>query len=118
MNVILDCDKWSETVSLYRHAIGFPIHVTTDWLVGFEVGPNAFPRVADTKRTSTCSAGGAGIAVTFRVANLRSVWRELVDKNVRADPIRDARLGGRAFFLRDPESISSALVRTIWCSAC
>ena len=72
--------------------------MATDWLMEFEVGPNECLGVADGKRTSICSAGGAGITVTFRVANLRSVWQELADKNVRVDPIRDNRLGGHAFF--------------------
>lgn len=103
MNVILYCDKWADTVSFFRDTIGFPITMTTDWLVEFEVGPHAFLSVANTKRTSICSAGGAGITVTFKVADLRSVWQELVAKNVRVDPIRDTRLGGHAFFLRDPE---------------
>ncbi len=103
MNVILYCDKWGETVSFYRDTIGFPIKMATDWLMEFEVGPNACLSVAGAKRTPICSAGGAGIAVTFNVVNLRSVWQELADKNVRVDPIRNNRLGGHAFFLRDPE---------------
>jgi catechol-2,3-dioxygenase len=103
MNVILYCDKWGETVSFYRDTIGFPIKMATDWLMEFEVGPNACLSVADAKRTSIPSAGGAGITVTFKVTNLRSVWQELAHKNVRVDPIRDNRLGGHAFFLRDPE---------------
>lgn len=103
MNVILYCKRWDETVSFYRDTTGFPINMATDWLVEFEVGPNTCLSVADTQRTSIGSAGGAGITVTFKVANLRSVWQELVDKNVGVDPIRDNRLGGHAFFLRDPE---------------
>lgn len=103
MNVILYCRGWDERVSFYRDTIGFPMNMATDWLVEFEVGPNTCLSVADTQRTSTGAAGGAGITVTFNVAKLRSVWQELVDKNVRDDPIRDNRLGGHAFFLRDPE---------------
>ena len=48
-------------------------------------------------------SGGAGITVTFKVANVRGVWQDLLGKDVKVEPIRDNRFGGLAFFLRDPE---------------
>ena len=69
----------------------------------FETCPNLCLSVADAKHTTIQPAGGAGITVTFNVANVRGVWQDLLGKDVKVAPIRDNRLGGRAFFLRDPE---------------
>jgi len=103
MNVILYCRQWSEAVAFYRDTLGFPPKLATDWLVEFEAGPDLCLSVADAKRTTIQPAGGAGITVTFRVANVRGVWQDLLGKDVKVEPLRDNRFGGLAFFLRDPE---------------
>jgi catechol-2,3-dioxygenase len=103
MNVILYCRQWGEAVAFYRNTLGFPPKLETDWLVEFEVGPNQRLSVADAKRTSIQPSSGVGITVTFKVSNVRGVWQDLLDKNVKVEPLRDNRLGGVAFFLRDPE---------------
>ncbi len=103
MNTILYCRKWGETVAFYRDTLGFPVTMATDWLVEFETGPGACLSIADAKRASVNAVEGAGITVTFKVDDVRRVWQTLRRKHVKTDPIRDCRLGGQAFFLRDPE---------------
>jgi catechol-2,3-dioxygenase len=103
MNTILYCEKWRETTAFYRNVLGFQTKTESDWLVEFAVVPTACLSVADAKRTSIRTAGGAGITLTFKVADLRSLWQTLVDQNISVDPIRHCRMGGQAFFLHDPE---------------
>ncbi len=103
MNVILYCRRWREAVAFYRDVLGFRTRTAADWLVEFEAGPHMCLSVADAGRTSMQPAEGAGITVTFKVADARSAWQELANRSVKAGPLRDSRLGGQAFFLRDPE---------------
>jgi catechol 2,3-dioxygenase-like lactoylglutathione lyase family enzyme len=103
MNVILYCRQWGEAVAFYRDKLGFPTKLATFWLVEFEVAPNTYLSVADAKRTSIQPSDGAGITVTFKVADVRGVWQDLLGKDVKVEPIRDNHLGGQAFFLRDPD---------------
>ncbi len=103
MNVILYCRQWREAVAFYRDTLGFVPLLATDWLVEFEVGPGACLSVADARRTSIQPSGGAGITITFKVADVERLRHDLIERNVKVDPLRDTSLGGRAFFLRDPE---------------
>lgn len=103
MNVILYCRAWHETVDFYRDVLRLPSKMSADWLVEFEVRPGASLSVADAKRTTVSSAGGTGITVTFKVEDVDRAWQDLRGKGAPTDPIRESRLGGRAFFLRDPE---------------
>jgi len=103
LNTILYCDRWDRTVLFYRDVLGLPVKTTTDWLVEFSVTPCACLSVANAERASIRSAAGAGVTLTFEVADLWAARRALVNQNIAVDPIRECRMGGQAFFLRDPE---------------
>jgi 2-polyprenyl-3-methyl-5-hydroxy-6-metoxy-1,4-benzoquinol methylase/predicted enzyme related to lactoylglutathione lyase len=102
-NTILYCEKWSETTAFYRDALSLPVNVASDWMIEFAVAPNSCLSVADARRTSIQPSRGAGITLTFKVADLNGVHAKLEAKNIAVDPIRDCKMGGQAFFLRDPE---------------
>lgn len=103
MNVIIYCGHWVETVAFYRDSLGLSPKRVADWLVEFEVASNTYLSVADAERTSIQLSGGAGITITFKVADVHRIWHDLMGRNVMVDPIRDNCLGGQAFFLHDPE---------------
>ena len=102
-NTILYCEQWRETTAFYRDALGLSKTAATDWLVEFQLTPTSRLGVADAKRTSIRPAEGAGITLTFKVADLRAVHENLRHKGIEVDPIRDCKMGGQAFFLHDPE---------------
>ena len=103
VNIILYCEKWKQTVEFYRDIIGFQEKMANNWLIEFEVAEHVCLSVAKASATSINSAGGAGITVTFKVPDTHIMWDTLNDKGVKVTPIRQSRLGGQAFFLRDPE---------------
>ncbi|QBG48209.1 methyltransferase domain-containing protein [Verrucomicrobia bacterium S94] len=103
VNTILYCENWKETVAFYREIIGLKENASTDWMVEFLITPQSCLSVADAKRTTILPNLGKGITLTFKVVNLHETWRLLKKRNMHVDPIRDCKMGGEAFFLRDPE---------------
>ena len=102
-NTILYCKKWRETVTFYHKVIGLTPKTESSWMIEFVLTPTSCLSVADAKRTSIRPASGAGITLTFQVPDLTDTWRTLTERDIQVDPIRDCRMGGQAFFLRDPE---------------
>ncbi|NQU37032.1 MAG: VOC family protein [Actinobacteria bacterium] len=103
VNTILYCEQWDRTTVFYRDILGLSVKTATDWLVEFSITPNACLSLAHAERTSIRPAAGAGITLTFKVADLWAARQSLVDRNVAVDPVRECHMGGRAFFLRDPD---------------
>ena len=69
----------------------FPTKTESDWLVEFAVVPTACLSVADAKRTSIRPVGGAGITLTFKVADLQNMRQRFLDRNVWVDPMTQTR---------------------------
>ena len=103
VNMILYCENWANAIAFYRDVLGFSVKASTDWLVEFAVAPGACLSVADARRTTIVPAGGAGVTLTFKVDQLADVRETLLKRKLAVDPIRNCRMGGQAFFLRDPE---------------
>jgi catechol 2,3-dioxygenase-like lactoylglutathione lyase family enzyme len=102
-NTILYCRAWTETVAFYRDRLGFPVTHATDWFVEFAVTTGARLSLADERRATVKSAGGAGITLTFEVADAAATWQALHAAGVNPGPIKDHAWGAQVFYLRDPE---------------
>jgi len=101
-NTILYCRRWAAAVAFYRDVLGLVVHLETDWFVEFHLAGDAYLSVADDRRASVKSAGGAGITLSFQVDDAVS-WRgRLEGRGVAAGKIR-RHWGAFAFFFRDPE---------------
>ncbi len=77
-NTILYCDRWAEAVAFYRDVLGLPVTFESDWFVELALGSETFVSVADASRSSIVAGEGAGLTLSWRVADvaeLRTVLR-------------------------------------------
>lgn len=102
-NTILYCKKWPETVAFYQHDLGLPMTFASDWFVEFQLTNTAHISIADEKRATIKSAGGAGITLTLRVESADETWQYLHHKGLTVEPVRKHAWGARVFYLFDPE---------------
>jgi catechol 2,3-dioxygenase-like lactoylglutathione lyase family enzyme len=103
VNTIIYCRHWAETVSFYRDVLGLPGQSLTEWLVEFEMSPDARLSVADETRTTIRSAGGTGITITIEVRDAHRARQCFETKGCNPGVLRVGKLGGDAFFMHDPE---------------
>ena len=101
-NTILYCQNWEETVNFYRR-LEFPITFSSDWFVEFQLTGSAHLSIADERRATIKSSGGAGITLTLQVDNADDTWQWLNDKGVKLGPVKDHAWGARVFYFFDPE---------------
>ncbi len=103
-NTILYCRKWDKTVAFYREILGLPVLFESGWFVEFALSETARLSIADDRRSSVKSAGGAGITLTFQVSGpLEPVRELLVEKGYAPGPVRPHAWGAEVFYLNDPE---------------
>ena len=102
-NTILYCQRWQETVDFYRHKLQFPITFESDWFVEFQLTPTSRLSVADERRATIKSSGGAGLTLTFQVADAEQAWQELNGRGLSLGPVKDHAWGARVFYFFDPE---------------
>lgn len=102
-NTILYCHNWEATVAFYRDQLGLPVTFASDWFVEFAITESARLSVADERRATIKSGHGAGITLTFQVADADVLWREINSAGLNPTPCRTHRWGARTFYLRDPE---------------
>ena len=101
-NTILYCQKWQETVNFYR-LLEFPLTFSTDWFVEFQLTGSAHLSIADERRATVKSSGGAGITLTLQVDNADDAWQWLYDKGIKLGPVKDHTWGAQVFYFFDPE---------------
>ena len=101
-NTILYCHRWTETVQFYRDVLGLAGHWLSEWFVEFRLAPGTFVSIADAARATIAPAAGAGITLSWQVADVEGFQRYLVDSGVTAGPITN-RWGARCFYFHDPE---------------
>lgn len=101
-NTILYCSNWSATVAFYRDVLGFPVSADRGWFVEFQLAADAFVSVADASRATIASANGAGITLTWQVADVEAARDTLVERGVDCSPIAQ-RWGCDSTFFTDPE---------------
>jgi len=101
-NTILYCRRWAETVQFYRDVLGLTGHWLSEWFLEFRLTADSFVSIADAARATIAPAGGAGLTLSWQVADVEGFHRYLLDKGVAAEPIA-TRWGGRCFYFHDPE---------------
>ena len=101
-NTILYCRRWTETVQFYRDVLGLAGHWLSEWFVEFRLTADSFVSIADAARATISPAGGAGITLSWQVADVEDFQRFLLDKGVAPGAIT-TRWGGRCFYFHDPE---------------
>lgn len=102
-NTILYCCAWAETVAFYRDRLQLPVTYTSDWFVEFELTRGARLSIADERRATIHSSGGAGITLTLQVDDANAAWQTLHAAGIAVGKPRDHAWGARVFYLRDPE---------------
>jgi len=102
-NTILYCRAWEATVAFYRDRLHLPITYASDWFVEFELTPGARLSIADERRATIQSSGGAGITLTFEVDDADAAWQTLHAAGIAVGAVKDHAWGARVFYLRDPE---------------
>ena len=102
-NTILYCKKWQETVDFYKHRLGLPITHDSDWFIEFKLTRTAHISVADERRASIKSSGGAGITLALQVESAALTWEYLRGSGLEIDPVREHPWGARVFYFFDPE---------------
>src|SRR5687768_8640944 len=102
-NTILYCQHWQETVDFYRRKLQFPITFESDWFVEFHLTPTSRLSVANERRATIKSSGGAGLTLTLQVADADQVWQELNRRGLSLGPLKDHAWGARVFYFFDPE---------------
>jgi len=102
-NTILYCHAWSETVAFYRDSLGLSINFASDWFVEFVLTESARLSIADERRATIKSSQGAGITLTFQVADADALWAEFDSAGLQPTVCRTHAWGARTFYLRDPE---------------
>ena len=103
-NTILYCQRWAETVAFYRQVLALPIMVETHWFVEFILTDMARLSIADERRATVKSSGGAGITLTFQVDDIVAAWQRVADGGGAPGPVRRHAWGAQVFYLHDPES--------------
>lgn len=101
-NLILYCRHWQDTVDFYRRHLGLPVAFENDWFVEFQLTPDAFLSIADSRRASIRDVHGQGITLTLRVADVDATQAALQDRGIESTPIR-RKWDALVFYCYDPE---------------
>lgn len=101
-NTILYCRLWGDTVDFYRRVLGLAVSFENDWFVEFALGGNSFVSVADAARATIPSSGGAGITLSWQVADVAAARVALAERGVAVPEIVN-RWEAATLFVTDPE---------------
>ena len=100
-NTILYVDRWRDVVAFYRDGLGLAIEFENDWFVEFSVGPASFVSVADAARASIRPGHGAGLTLSWQVADVRAVRADLIERGIDVGEV-GRRWGAVVFDVLDP----------------
>lgn len=89
-------------MQFYEQDLMLPVMMRREWFVEFRLSGGSALSVADERRASIPSSGGAGLTISLKVPDAEALRDELMDKGLEPEPIRRI-WGSRAFYLRDPE---------------
>jgi len=101
-NTILYCDRWPETAAFYRLLLGDVVTFENDWFVELAIGDGSHLSIADVTRATIAPAGGAGLTLSWQVADVETTRRLLVELGIDVTPVI-RRFGASAIDVHDPE---------------
>lgn len=103
-NTILYCRDWPAMVHFYREILGFrPTFRKDDWFIELSVCEGAHVALAAADRCSIPAAGGQGLTLSFRCADLTAAHRRLTALGVDITAIRSHGWRAPYCYLHDPE---------------
>ena len=102
-NTILYCKEWEETVQFYRDRLGLPVLLATEWFVELGLGPASRLSIADERRASIKTCGGAGITLALQVEDIDSVRTNAETLGLKPTAIKRHPWNARVFYMFDPE---------------
>ncbi len=102
-NTILYCKKWQETVDFYKNHLGLSITHDSDWFIEFKLTDTAHISIADERRASIKSSGGAGITLALKVESAAQTWEYLHNNGLDIEPVKKHPWGAHVFYFLDPE---------------
>ena len=101
-NTILYCDRWRATVAFYRSLLDADVAFENDWFVELALVDGATLSIADAARATIPSSGGAGITLSWRVADVVAAREALRTAGFDVSPVH-RRFGSPVVDLVDPE---------------
>lgn len=101
-NTILYCTSWTQTVGYYRNTLGLPVSYENDWFVEFGLGHGSHVSIANADRATVAAAGGAGITLSWQVADIEQAHHAMLERGARPGALHH-RWGVTAFHLHDPD---------------
>lgn len=102
-NTILYCKQWDATVRFYKDGLGLPVVFATDWFVELRLASNSRLSVADERRASVKSSGGAGITLSLQVEDIRAAREHAEEMGLEPTVITSHPWHAETFYLFDPE---------------
>lgn len=90
-------------MAFYRDHLQLPITFASEWFIEFALTESARLSIADERRATVKSSHGAGITLTFQVADADESWASFHQAGLQPTPCRTHPWGARTFYLRDPE---------------
>ena len=103
MNTVLYCENFAQTLAFYDDVLRLPRGFSKDWFVEFQVAREAYLSIADRRRASIDSARGAGLTLTFQVADVRVSYQQLRARGASPSAVGPRPWGSEGFLLHDPE---------------
>lgn len=101
-NTILYCARWNETVAFYRGLLGGAVTFENDWFVELAVGDGSYVSIADASRATIEPAAGAGITLSWQVADVEATRLVLLDVGIPVSAVI-TRFGAQVVDVFDPE---------------
>lgn len=101
-NTILYCERWTDTVAFYRDTLDLTVTHTTEWFVEVHLSGSAHLSLTDASQTSIAPSHGAGITLSWQVADLATTRSTLVAAGLAVTAIA-ARWNSSYVELNDPE---------------
>lgn len=100
-NTVLYCDRWADVVAFYRDRLGLTVAFENDWFVEFAVHAGGFLSVANAARSSIRAGDGAGITLSWQVADVTDVRSAIAEAGVEVGDL-SRRFGADVFDVFDP----------------
>jgi catechol-2,3-dioxygenase len=103
-NTVLYCKNWHDMVAFYKDIMGFRQSFRKDdWFIEFVVNAGSHLSLADEAKCTISSSEGKGITLSFKVAQLSTLHRELKELGIKPSTITSHSWRAPYFYIYDPE---------------